>query len=464
MPEPDIFWDQLIGLIEEERVVPVVGQDLLRISNAGGRDLLYPYLAARLAEYLDIPADGLPEGGELHEVACRYLAVRSNLVEDIYPALKKVETTAETLPIPEPLLQLAAIHPFKLFVTTTFDSFLQRALDHVRYEGTPRTRVFAYSGAELQDLPADLKSVTTPIVYHLLGRVSAVPSYAVTQEDVVEFFHALQSETHRPQLLFDELNEKSLLILGSRFSGWLARFFIRMAKRERLSVGGKTDYVVDATVSGDDNLVLFLKNFSRGTKVFSAGGSVEFVNELHRRWMDAHPAPTGPQATVDPGGAPKIKASESADTAAGAVFLSYASEDRPIVEKIKNALEAVGIDVFFDQEDLHPGVDWERTLRKSIPQSSLFVPVISHHTLTSRRRFFVMEWNLALIEAQKAPVSEIFLLPVVIDDTRQDAREIPEQFRAIQWQALPGGQPTSEFVGRILQLYRKYQKSLAGIV
>ena len=459
MAEPDIFWDQLIGLIEEERVVPVVGQDLLRTPNPGGRDLFYPILAARLAEYLNLPADSLPEGGELHEVACRYLAVRNNLVEDIYPALKKVETTAETLPIPQPLLQLAAIHPFKLFVTTTFDSFLQRALDQVRYEGTPRTRVLAYSGAELQDLPADLKSVTTPIVYHLLGRVSAVPSYAVTQEDVVEFFHALQSENRRPQLLFDELKGKSLLILGNRFSGWLARFFIRMAKRERLSVGGKTDYVVDPAVSGDDNLVLFLKNFSRGTKVFSAGGSVEFVNELHRRWLDAHPDPTGPQATVD--SSPQTGAS---DTGAGAVFLSYASEDRPIVEKIKNALEAVGVEVFFDQEDLHPGVDWERTLRKSIPQSSLFVPVISHHTLTSRRRFFVMEWNLALMEAQKVPVSEIFLLPVVIDDTKPDAKEIPEQFRAVQWQALQGGRPTSEFVGRVLQLYRKYQKSLAGIV
>ena len=74
MAESGIFWDQLLQLIDEGRVVPIVGQDLLTILDDGGRGLLYPYLAERLAEYLHIPTDKLPEGGELNEVACRFLA------------------------------------------------------------------------------------------------------------------------------------------------------------------------------------------------------------------------------------------------------------------------------------------------------------------------------------------------------------------------------------------------------
>src|SRR5215472_16184130 len=71
MAEPNIFWDQLIQLIEEGKVVPIVGQDLLTVPESTGHKLLYPFLAQRLANYLKVAADGLPEGSELNEVACR---------------------------------------------------------------------------------------------------------------------------------------------------------------------------------------------------------------------------------------------------------------------------------------------------------------------------------------------------------------------------------------------------------
>jgi hypothetical protein len=146
------------------------------------------------------------------------------------------------------------------------------------------------------------------------------------------------------------------------------------------------------------------------------------------------------------------------------VFLSYASEDRPAVEKIKNALEAAGVDVFFDKEDLHAGDLWEAKLRRRIRDCSLFVPIISRQALTPGRRFFRVEWNLALEEAQMASFSdeESFLFPVVIDDTPVDEPGVPPRFKAAQWQALPNGETTAEFVARVQQLYRKFRKSLAA--
>jgi TIR domain/SIR2-like domain len=458
--EPEIFWEILIQLIEDGQVIPVVGRDLLTID--GSRKLLYSYLAEKLAIAVGVSPENLPVGDELNEVACRYITA-GNRVEDIYPALKTITSKAEiALSVPEPLLKLAAICPLRLFVTTTFDSFLVKAINQVRFDGTSRTRIIAHSPAELQDLPRDVKTsdltgTSVPLVYHLMGKLSATPAYAVTQEDFVEFFHSLQSDTHRPPRLFDELSHQSLLILGCSFGGWLTRFLMRMSKGQRLSAGGKNDYVADVRVSSDESLVLFLRNFSRTTRIYRSGGVLDFVEELHNRWMRLHPVAPVSQGTL------ASTASGPAHVKAGRVFLSYAKEDAPIVREIGSALEAAGVDVFLDSDDLKPGEDWELKLRRNISQCALFLPVISRRTLTPERRFFRAEWNLAVKEAQMVSFSDeaIFILPVVIDDTSMDHADVPEKFRSTQWQLLPGGQPTPEFLACVQQLYRNYQKSRA---
>ena len=449
-----MFWDQLLQLVEEGKVVPVVGQDLLTVPESTGQKLLYPLLAQRLAGYLKVSTDDLLEGAELNEVAWRYLA-KGKPAQQIYAALKIVASAAESIPIPEPLLQLSDIRPFQLFVSTTFDSSLTRALNQQRFGGNARTRVFAHSPNELQDLPGDALDSGDPIVYHLMGKLSATPAYAVTQEDLIEFFHSLQSETHRPADLFHELSSRNLLILGSRLSGWLTSFLMRMSKRQRLSADDKTDYVADEIVSNDRNLVLFLERFSSATEIFRDAGPVAFVNELHQRWTERHPAGTQPVPDT---------ASPARELELGAVFLSYASGDRPVVEKLKTALEQAGVDVFFDKDQLAAGNEWEGKLRRNIHQCSLFVPIISQQTLTPERRFFRVEWNLALEEAQMASYDSdsAFLLPVVIDGTPIDHPALPAKFRTIQTTSLPGGNSTPEFVERVKQLYRKRQLARAG--
>ena len=158
MAELSIFWDQLLQLIEEGKVVPFVGQDLLTIPESTGHKFLYPYLAERLAKYLKVSADDLPVGSELNEIACRYLG-KGRPAQHVYAALKSVAAEAEALPVPQPLLQLAAIRPLSLFVTTTFDSSLARALNQTRFGGQPKTRVFAHAPTEVEDLPGDFRSL-----------------------------------------------------------------------------------------------------------------------------------------------------------------------------------------------------------------------------------------------------------------------------------------------------------------
>ncbi len=457
MATSKLFWDQLLQFIEEGRVVPIVGRDLLTVGFEGRRTNLYPLLAERLADYLGVEAEELPAGGELNEVACRYLADRGQL-EDVYPALKSVMPGPGELELPEALLQLAEIEPLRLFVSTTFDPVLQLALDQVRFDGQARTRTAAFTPEGGRDLPGAAEKLDRPLVYHLFGRLSSVPlEYAVTQEDTLEFVHALQSDTGRPELLFDALGRSNLLILGSSFGGWLARMFLRLARRQRLlEVRGRTDYVADARIRDDDGLVVFLRHFSARTQVYRDGDAAKFVEELHARWIERHP----PRATGDPATAaePAMPAeSEEID-----VFLSYASEDRDAAVAIRDALEAENLHVFFDKDDLKTGDDWAAKLRRSIAECALFVPVISRSTLTPKARYFRDEWNEALEQAAKMPRNRGFLVPVAIDDTSDQHAALPDGFRKPQWARLPGGRPTPEFVGEVVRLYRDYQKLLAG--
>jgi hypothetical protein len=65
---------------------------------------------------------------------------------------------------------------------------------------------------------------------------------------------------------------------------------------------------------------------------------------------------------------------------AGAVFLSYASEDAQAAERIATALRSAGIEVWFDKSELWGGDAWDRSIRQQIHDCALFVPVISQHT------------------------------------------------------------------------------------
>jgi len=130
---------------------------------------------------------------------------------------------------------VAAITDFDLFVSTTFDPLLENAINLERFAGTPSTDVLSYAPNRVADLTQEREFLPRPVVYHLLGRLSASPTYVISDEDLLEFICALQSEHLAPEKLFHELEHNHLLFIGSNFTNWLARLFLRMAKRQRLS-------------------------------------------------------------------------------------------------------------------------------------------------------------------------------------------------------------------------------------
>ena len=145
-----------------------------------------------------------------------------------------------------------------------------------------------------------------------------------------------------------------------------------------------------------------------------------------------------------------------------AVFLSYASQDAQAAQRICEALQAAGIEVWFDQSELRGGDAWDTSIRKQIKTCALFLPVISHTTHDRREGYFRLEWKLAVDRCHLMDADMAFLLPVVIDETRDDDERVPERFREVQWTRLPGGVTPAAFVERVRGLLSGESAQPAG--
>src|SRR5580700_7281711 len=196
----DDAWDDLLSFIEERRVIPIVGPELLQVATDRGPRLLYDWLAEKLAAKLGVDTSLLPQPYTLNDGVCWFLSGRGRR-EEAYVRLRGIMKDAAFEP-PLALKRLAAIKDFDVYVSTTFDPLLEAALNAVRFAGAPSTEVLSYAPNRIADLPAERDRLTRPVVYHLFGKLSASPTYVISDEDLLEFICALQNEHFAPEKLF----------------------------------------------------------------------------------------------------------------------------------------------------------------------------------------------------------------------------------------------------------------------
>ena len=438
----DDAWDDLLSFIEERRVIPIVGPELLQVATPDGPRQLYDWAAEKLAARLGVDTSLLPERYTLNDVVCWFFASRGRR-EEAYVRLRAVVREANFEP-PPALRQLAAITDFDLFVTTTFDGLLEQAINAERFGGAPSTEVIAYSPNRVADLPSERDRLQRPVVYHLFGRLSASPTYVISDEDILEFICALQSEHLVPEKLFHELEHSHLLFIGSNFSNWLARLFLRMAKRQRLSDPRDVGEVfADSHSSGDGRLMSFLQQVSVRTRVYT--GAERFVEELDRRWR----ARRKPAAAAAPVATPARFLPPAREMPDNAVFISYAREDLAAVQSIKAGLEAAGITTWFDLDRLEVGDDYDRKIQRNIARCSYFIPVISANTQARLEGYFRREWSYALDRSRNMADGALFVLPVTVDGTIAAAALVPDRFKALHFTLLEHGAVSAEFAQRL---------------
>ena len=116
-------------------------------------------------------------------------------------------------------------------------------------------------------------------------------------------------------------------------------------------------------------------------------------------------------------------------TASGHVFLCHASDDKPRVRELYTFLRKAGVDVWFDEERLLPGQDWELEIRRALRNSDVVIACLSSRSVT-KRGFVQRELRMALDVADEQPEGHIFFIPVLLEEC-----EVPS--RLARWQWLP---------------------------
>src|ERR1022692_1810239 len=110
---------------------------------------------------------------------------------------------------------------------------------------------------------------------------------------------------------------------------------------------------------------------------------------------------------------------------AGHAFLSYVREDSLAVDRLQRVLEAAGMRVWRDTEDLWPGEDWRSRIRRAITDNALaFIACFSQNSVDREKSYQNEELVLAIEQLRLRRPDDSWLIPVRFDGCVIPDREI----------------------------------------
>jgi hypothetical protein len=462
----DSAWKRLIEKIHEGNVVPVIGSRLL--VGADGQSSLQAQIALRVIQEFEVSRkengkvplppfpDALPPFRELNELVARLKGTvdadeLQELYEHVHHAICDI-TSKPDFAIPAPIRQLSEIADFRLFVTLTPDDLLARSL---RRRCAVREVVHSPNlpTSEGRDLPRDWNETPGEVhVLYLFGKDRSAPMFAIHDEDLLEYAHnVITRGSHVPSGFLDELQQRNLLLVGCNFPDWLTRFFLRATNRKRLSEQDNRSWMIEP-LQAEESLTRFLRSYSKETEILSQDPPVEFVAELHRRWMAEHGAGLGD----DP-----ARKREEGIPRGTMFFISYSRQtDRARVEKLYQALLGLGVtenEVWFDRKTIEPGEDFRRRIIDGIHCCRYFLPLLSRAADSREKGFVFTEWDEAT--EVKRGMNRKFLFPIIVD-----AEYAPDKYQQesvwkwgqqnLHFGYAPEGTPDDQLVAKLRDLVR----------
>lgn len=109
------------------------------------------------------------------------------------------------------------------------------------------------------------------------------------------------------------------------------------------------------------------------------------------------------------------------------VFLCHCSDDKPAVRDLYRRLIEEGVDVWFDEERLLPGQDWEHEISKAVRTSDLVIVCLSLRSI-NKAGYGQKEIKFALDTADQQPEDSIFIVPLKLEDC-----DVPDRLTRWQW-------------------------------
>jgi hypothetical protein len=112
------------------------------------------------------------------------------------------------------------------------------------------------------------------------------------------------------------------------------------------------------------------------------------------------------------------------------VFICYSTLDILKARNLNNALGSRSFDIWFADERLMGGQDWDIEIARAINKSDIVLVLLSKRAL-KRAGYMQKEIRVALDAAKEKPEGEIFIIAVRLDEC-----EVPDNLRKLRWRNL----------------------------
>jgi len=97
------------------------------------------------------------------------------------------------------------------------------------------------------------------------------------------------------------------------------------------------------------------------------------------------------------------------------IFISYAREDQQIAGQLYQDIKNQGYHPWLDIHDIIPGQKWEIEIKKALKVSDFCLVLLSENSI-SKRGYVQKEIKIAIDELDQFPESDIYLIPVRLDN------------------------------------------------
>jgi hypothetical protein len=364
----------LVGRITEGNCVLVLGPRLAIRPNDPERTPLDELLAAEILSGLDdvppaeaaLAAKNLRRAADLYERKGEQLDELREIARDFY--LREAASTTDFH------RDLAAL-PFRLCVCASPDSLMLAAFEQVGK--APQKAHYNFKGASrrMETPAAPLRSPAPdrPIVYHLFGQYEDPSSLVLTEADLIQYLvNIVRGIPPIPDEVRSILVDpaQKFLFLGFGFQNWYLRVLLHV-----LGVYGHTEEA--KPIAFEDPRFFDDPEHEQAVGFFSGARRIDFRplrwEPFAKQLRETYEAAAQPKAVpiAVPADAPKA-------------FLSYASEDRKIVDALAEKLEAHSIKVWQDVQDLRGGDQWEKALFTVIEKQVDYVVVVQTPAMSAR--------------------------------------------------------------------------------
>lgn len=275
-------------------------------------------------------------------------------------------------------------------------------------------------------LNKDNSTLPPRCVYHIFGQAKDGSKWVCDEDLLLTFLLSHNSHDNGATGLTDYLKEngKKLFVLGCNLPNWIFRFLWQPTQVESSSSQKTTQGYWIHKEKPEESFENFLKkkNFSADEQVKDIlVKATQMLQEEQRREAAARETMMDTEEHFD-------------------VFISYASEDRPIASRIFETLKDMHVKAWFDDRgkgEITPGSPYWQKIENGIKHSAHFMPIITGNwmqklTNTSSLKdetYKVRDW---LAECRKedstVPLKDNYSIPVIVKDSSYNGVTITEGY------------------------------------